>query len=123
MSALWGLGLGLADSLFFVLARKAYDIYIQSHKLNSTLTTFDIWQYVLLGSFIGVLTPIAYLWAAYNVTGLIDIHLYRCVISAFFAILYSHYAFDDTINGYKLIGAGLSAIGLLFVIFSTMYKS
>ena len=123
MIAVWGLGLGLADSLFFVLARKAYDIYIQSHKLNSKLTTFDIWQYVLLGSFIGVVTPIAYLWAAYNVSGLIDIHLYRCVISAFFAILYSHYAFDDTINGYKLIGAGLSAIGLLFVIFSTMYKS
>jgi uncharacterized membrane protein len=123
MSALWGLGLGLADSLFFVLARKAYDIYIQSNKLNSMLTAVDIWQYVFLGSLIGVLTPIAYLWAAYNVTGLIDIHLYRCVISAFFAILYSHYAFDDTINGYKLIGAGLSAIGLLFVIFSTMYKS
>ena len=123
MSALWGLGLGLADSLFFVLARKAYDIYIQSHKLNSMLTTFDIWQYVLLGSFIGVATPIAYLWAAYNVTGLIDIHLYRCVISAFFAILYSHYAFHDTINGYKLIGAGLATVGLLFVIFSTMYKS
>ena len=123
MSALWGLGLGLADSLFFVLARKAYDTYILSNKLNSKLTTFDIWQYVLLGSLIGVATPIAYLWAAYNVTGLIDIHLYRCVISAFFATCYSHYAFNDTINGYKLIGAGLSAIGLLFVIFSTMYKS
>ena len=123
MSAIWGLGLGLADSLFFVLARKAYDTYIQSNKLNSILTTFDIWQYVLLGSLIGVVTPIAYLWAAYNVTGLIDIHLYRCVISAFFAILYSHYAFNDTINGYKLIGAGLGAVGLMFVIFSTMYKS
>ena len=123
MSAIWGLGLGLADSLFFVLARKAYDTYIQSHKLNSMLTTFDIWQYVLLGSLIGAVTPIAYLWAAYNVTGLIDIHLYRCVISAFFAILYSHYAFNDTINGYKLIGAGLASVGLLFVIFSTMYKS
>jgi uncharacterized membrane protein len=123
MSALWGLGLGLADSLFFVLARKAYDTYIQSNKLNSMLTTLDIWQYVILGSLVGVLTPIGYLWAAYNVSGLIDIHLYRCVISAFFAIIYSHYAFKDTINGYKLIGIGLASIGLLFVIFSTMYKS
>lgn len=121
IAATCGIGLGLADSLFFVCARKAYDMYIQSNRLNSKITSTDIWQYILYGSLIGSLTPIGYLWAAYYDSGLIDIHLYRCLVSALLAVVYSYYVYKDSINGYRLIGMGMATIGLAFVLFSTMF--
>lgn len=123
MSTLWGLGLGLADSAFYVLCRKSYQTYLEANKLNSNVSQTDIWMYIVVASIIGLCTPIAYLWAAYRVSGLIDIHIIRCLVSVFLALIYSQYGVKDTINGYKMAGLILSAIGLFLVMFSSSYAS
>jgi len=122
MSLLWGLGLGLGDGIFYALARDTYDIYLKANKLNAVFTTVDIWKLLLSGALLGILAPLGYLWAAYNVGGLLDVHIIRCLVSALIAIAFSSYVFKDAVNGYRDIGIGLSMLGLFFVILSTQYK-
>lgn len=122
MSLLWGLGLGLGDGIFYVLARETYDIYLKANKLNSIFTSSDIWKVLFSGALLGILAPLGYLWAAYSVGGLLDVHIIRCLVSLLFSIAFSSYVFKDTINGWRYIGLGLAFLGLFFVILSTQYN-
>jgi len=119
MSLLWGIGLGLADGLFYAVARETYDIYLKNNRLYSSFSITDIWRLLFLSVCISVIAPFGYLWAAYSVVGLLDVHIYRCLISALLALCFSSYVFKDTVNGYKNIGLFLCSIGFLFVILST----
>jgi len=122
MSLLWGLGLGLGDGVFYGLARDSYDIYLKANKLNSVFSSFDIWKLLLSGALLGLVAPLGYLWAAYSVGGLLDVHIIRCLVSALFSIAFSSYVFEDTINGWRYIGLGLSFLGLFFIILSTQHN-
>jgi len=120
-SVLWGLFLGLGDGVFYGLARETYDTYLDANKLNSLLTEFDIWKMLGLGAVLGLCAPLGYLWAGSSVGGLLDVHIYRCLISAIFAILFSSYQYDDTVNGYRAIGILMSTIGFFFILLSSSY--
>ena len=100
MSLFWGLGLGLGDGIFYALARDSYEIYLKTKKLNTFYTSFDIWKLILSGALLGLLAPLGYLWAAYSVGGLLDVHIIRCLVSALISILFSSYVFKDTVNGW-----------------------
>ena len=121
LPVLWGLGLGLGDGVFYALARDSYDVYLKTNKLNSVLTSVDIWKLLGLGAVLGLIAPIGYLWAAYSVGGLLDVHIYRCLVSAIFALCFSSYIFKDSVNGYRDIGLGLCSLGFLFILLSTKY--
>ena len=119
MSLIWGVGLGLADGVFYALARETYDIYLKQNRLYSSFKRSDIWRFLSMSVFICIIVPLGYLWAAYSVDGgLLDVHMYRCLISSILALCFSAYLFKDTINGYKNIGLFLCFIGFLFVILS-----
>ena len=122
-SLMWGLFLGLGDGVFYGLARDTYDLYVNANKLNSLLTEFDIWKMLGLGAVLGILAPLGYLWAGSSVGGLLDVHIYRCLVSALFAICFSSYSFGDTVNGYRAVGILLSIIGFFFILLSTSYAS
>lgn len=123
MSLLWGIGLGLSDSVFYALARKTYDMYLKKNSLYYTFESGDLWRPLCMSALICVIVPIGYLWAAYSVGGLLDVHIYRCLVSSILALCFSSYIFKDSVNGYKNIGLFLCSIGFLFVILSTMYAN
>jgi len=115
----WGVFLGLGDGVFYALARDTYAIYKKANKLNATVGLADIWKMLGLGALLGVCAPLGYLWAASSVDGLIDVHIYRSLVSIICALLFSVYIFKDTVNGYQFSGVLMTIIGLLFIVYST----
>jgi hypothetical protein len=121
--AIWGLFLGLGDGAFYAIARDTYDVYISANRLNSKLTVVDIWKMLGIGAVLGICAPLGYLWAGSSVGELLDVHIYRCLVSIICAMLVSVYAFRDTVNGYQFAGALMMTIGFLFILYSTNYAS
>ena len=130
-AALWGLCLGLGDGAFYGIARETYEVFLKAEKLNSKFVIADILKMLGIGSLIGVslgvllgvLVPLGYLWAGTEIGVLLDIHIYRCLVSILCAVAFNSYMFGDTINGYREIGILLTLVGFAFILLSTSFKS
>ena len=120
---LWGTGLGIVDGTVFSLMREAYNAWIKLQRPNATEST-NTRMWVNLGGAAGlggILMPIIYLWAAYSVGSLMEVHIYRCIVSVLCALLVGTFAFNDTINGFRALGVFFSILGLALVLTSTAW--
>lgn len=121
-SIIWGLLLGLLDGLFYASASETYNVFLKANRLNTLLGELDIWKMLGVGALLGIVAPIGYLWAGNSVGSLIDVHIYRCLVSVISAIFINGYFFGDTVNGYRGIGFFLVFLGLLCIGVSTSYN-
>ena len=122
-AVLWGTGLGIVDGTVFSLMREAYNAWIKLQRPNATEST-NTRMWVNLGGAAGlggILMPIIYLWAAYSVGSLMEVHIYRCIVSVLCALLVGTFAFNDTINGFRALGVFFSILGLALVLTSTAW--
>ena len=120
---IWGLGLGLADGTFFALARETYASW---KKLDGPTPPKDIMTHLwmsLIGAGLlgGVLAPLLYLWAGYSLGSIIEVHIYRCIISVLLSLLFGSFLFKDGINGFRALGVLFSMLGLVLVLSSTAW--
>ena len=120
---LWGIGLGIVDGAFFLLMREAYAAW-QKQQRSNAVESNAMWQLGLGAAAVGgLLVPLIYLWAFTTVGSLVDIHMYRCIVSMLIVLLLGYYLYEDTINGLRGLGVILSAVGLVVVLSSTEWGS
>jgi hypothetical protein len=125
MALLWGLGLGLVDGAFFGLTREAYTSWLRMGNPNSTRDDL-VRLYTLLGvagAVSGLFTPLVYLWAAASVGSLVEVHIFRCIISVLISLLLGTMLFKDTINGFRALGVLFSMLGLVMILSSSAYAT
>jgi uncharacterized membrane protein len=116
---LWGIGLGIVDGAFFLLMREAYAAWSKQQRANAVESS-TMWQLSLGAAGVGgLLVPLAYFWTAVATGSLVDLHIYRCVVSMLIVLLLSYYFYEDTINGLQGLGVLLSVAGLVVVLSST----
>uniref|UniRef100_A0A6C0KY09 EamA domain-containing protein n=1 Tax=viral metagenome TaxID=1070528 RepID=A0A6C0KY09_9ZZZZ len=123
MALVWGLGLGLLDATFFGLARESYKSWSRLASPNATDADMTrVWTVLGgAGAVGGILAPLMYLWAAYSVGSLVEIHIYRCVVSVLVSLLLGAFVFQDTINGFRALGVLFSMLGLVLVLSSSAF--
>ena len=122
-SLIWGVGLGIADGTFFALMREGYDAWNKMQRPNATKdSTSKFWLALGAGAGVGgIVMPLMYIWAAYSLGSLIEIHIYRSIFSVVFSILFGSFMFKDTLNGYRALGVLFSLLGLVLVLGSTAW--
>jgi len=120
---IWGLGLGLIDGTFFALSRETYAAWTKLQGLNPPKDMLTHLWFSLIGAGLlgGIVTPLLYLWAGYSIGSIIEVHIYRCMISVLLALLFGSYFFQDGINGFRALGVLFSMLGLVLVLSSTAW--
>lgn len=123
MIALWGLGLGLIDGVFFTLMRNSYSIWNKTQKTDGPADGLTkVWQNLILASAIGgFIVPYLYFWSAYSLGSITELHIYRCLISLLISVFIGTFIYKETFNGYTGIGLLFTIIGLVMVLMSTRY--
>lgn len=121
-SLLWGLGLGVTDGAMFSLIRDSYADWSAGQKANGPADYLTrVWQNLILAGIIGgVVVPYFYFWSAFSVGTLVEIHIYRCLLSLLISLCIA-YSYKDTINGFMGLGLTFTAIGLCLILMSTAY--
>lgn len=116
---LWGIGLGIVDGAFFLLMREAYAAWSKQQRANAVESS-AMWQLGLGAAGVGgLLVPLVYFCAATSTGSLVDVHIYRCIVSMLITLLLGYYLYEDTINGLRGLGVLLSVAGLVVVLSST----
>jgi hypothetical protein len=120
---IWGLGLGVADGTFFALMREAYGSWVKLQDLHPPKETHTQMWFALMGAGLtgGICVPLLYLWAAYSIGSLIEVHIYRCIISVLLALLFGSFMFKDGLNGFRALGVLFSMLGLFLVLGSSAW--
>jgi EamA domain-containing membrane protein RarD len=120
---IWGLGLGIADGTFFALSREAYSAWSKLQRPNAGKeSNTRLWASLVgAGAIGGIAVPLMYLWAAYSIGSLIEVHIYRCIMSVLFSLLFGSFIFKDTVNGFRALGVLFSMLGLVLVLSSSAW--
>jgi hypothetical protein len=120
---IWGLGLGIADGTFFALMREAYGSWLKLQDLYPPKETKTQMWFALMGAGLtgGICVPLLYLWAAYSIGSLIEVHIYRCIISVLLSLLFGSFMFKDGLNGFRALGVLFSMLGLVLVLGSSAW--
>ena len=120
---IWGLGLGIADGTFFALMREAYGSWLKLQDVYPPKETKTQMWFALMGAGLtgGICVPLLYLWAAYSIGSLIEVHIYRCIISVLLSLLFGSFMFKDGLNGFRALGVLFSMLGLVLVLGSSAW--
>ena len=115
--------MGLADGLFFTLGRNAFELWTKNERPNASKNEKSrMWQNLGVMSIIGgIISPLLYFWAAYKLGSLVEVHIFRSIISVIFSLFIGYFIFEDTINGFRLLGLSFSLLGLILILTSTAY--
>jgi hypothetical protein len=124
-SLLWGLSLGLIDGALYSLIRESYSIWQKQERANGPSNAMTkLWQTLILCSIIGgFIFPYFYFWAAYSVGSIVEIHIYRCMISILISLFIGTIVYNDTVDGFRALGLLFTVVGISLVLFSTAYGS
>ena len=124
-SLLWGLSLGIIDGALYSLIRDSYSIRQKQERANGPSNAMTkLWQSLILTSIIGgFIFPYFYFWAAYSVGSIVEIHIYRCMISILISLFIGTIVYNDTVDGFRSLGVLFTVVGMSLVLFSTAYGS